>query len=217
MITLHSRPVPLVLAAPSGAGKTSIAHGLVDGWDHYRFSVSATTRRPRAGEEDGRDYHFMDDSEFEAMVERGELAEWARVHGNLYGTPGQELLRCQNEGCTPVLDIDVQGALQVRERIPEALLIFVLPPSADEMMNRLQGRATEGVAEIQRRLDTALQELGRVEQFDHVVVNSLLPEAIQAVHGIAMAEGRRTSRQTNLSEQVEQLKRDIEADLRVGS
>lgn len=216
MIVLHPRPVPLVLAAPSGAGKTSIARRLVDGFDDYRFSVSATTRQPRPGEVDGEDYRFVNVAQFEAMVEQGQLAEWARVHGNLYGTPEAELLRCQDEGCTPVLDIDVQGALQVRERIPDALLVFILPPSADEMMKRLRRRATEGVEQIRRRLDTALLELGRVEQFDHVVVNSLLDDAVRAVHGIVTAEARRTSRAPNLLEQVEELKRTIEADLRVG-
>lgn len=216
MIVLHPRPVPLVLAAPSGAGKTSIARRLVDGFDDYRFSVSATTRQPRPGEVDGEDYRFVNVAQFEAMVKQGQLAEWARVHGNLYGTPEAELLRCQDEGCTPVLDIDVQGALQVRERIPDALLVFILPPSADEMMKRLRRRATEGVEQIRRRLDTALLELGRVEQFDHVVVNSLLDDAVRAVHGIVTAEARRTSRAPNLLEQVEELKRTIEADLRVG-
>jgi len=214
MITLTPRPVPLVLAAPSGAGKTSIARGLVRSHDEYRFSVSATTRQPRAGEEDGRDYHFVDESRFETMIQAGELAEWARVHGNLYGTPRAELLRCQEAGCTPVLDIDVHGALQVRAGFPEALLVFVLPPSAEEMLRRLHLRNSEGAEEIRRRLDTALAELERVEQFDYVVVNSLLDETIRTIDRIVRVEGRRPFRLSDLGSQVAELRRSIEADLR---
>ena len=210
----HPRPVvPLVLAAPSGAGKTTIARELVASDPRYGFSVSATTRPPRPGERDGVDYHFLDDAEFDARVAAGAFAEWARVHGRAYGTLHAELDRLRAEGRVPVLDIDVQGALQVREQVPDALLVFVLPPSAGEMLRRLRSRGTERESEVQRRLETALDELTRVELFDYVVVNSLLDDAVRAVDGIVRAEGSRVDRAEGLGARVADLVAGIEAEL----
>jgi guanylate kinase len=182
---------PVVLAAPSGTGKTTLAHRLVDGSDHYVFSVSATTRAPRAGEVDGVDYHFVDRASFEAMVHRGELVEWAEVHGRLYGTPRVELERAAARSEHVVLDIDVQGARQIKAKLPDAKLIFVRPPDVDTLMGRLTGRGTEAPGAVARRLGTALGELQGVEDFDYVVVNDDLERCLDEIRGIVAGRAPR--------------------------
>lgn len=172
---------PVVLAAPSGAGKTTMARRLVDETPDFVFSISATTRPPRPGERNGVDYLFTDPDEFRAMVRRGELAEWAEVHGRLYGTPVRNLEEAARDGRYPLLDIDVQGARQIRERVPDAFLVFVLPPSGPVWLDRLRGRGTEGREELATRLRTAVRELDDVEEFDAVVVNDDLGEAVARV------------------------------------
>jgi guanylate kinase len=183
----------VVLTATSGTGKTTLAHSLVAGAGRFVFSVSATTRSPRKGEVDGVDYHFVDHAEFEAMVARGELVEWAEVHGRLYGTPRAELERAGARGEHVVLDIDVQGARQIKARIPDAKLIFVLPPDVDTLMGRLTGRGTETPETVARRLRTALQELQVVEEFDYVVVNDDLERCLDAIRAIVAGKVRPAS------------------------
>lgn len=178
------RAVPVVLVATSGTGKTTLAHRLVEESDRYVFSVSATTRPPRDGERDGIDYHFLSKPEFEHRAAAGELAEWAEVHGRLYGTPRAEIEGAAARGEHVVLDIDVQGARQIRRTIPDARLIFVLPPSVGIMMARLRGRGTEDPANIARRLRSALDELAAVPEFDHVVVNDDLEECLDEIRRI---------------------------------
>lgn len=175
---------PLVLVATSGTGKTTIAHRLVRDDPRYVFSVSATTRPPRQGERDGVDYHFLSREEFEERIAKGAFAEWARVHDRLYGTPRSELDEAAARGEHVVLDIDIQGARQIRRSVPEARLVFVLPPSVDIMMSRLAGRGTEGRADIARRLRSALVELQAVPEFDYVVVNDDLDECLAEIRAI---------------------------------
>ena len=192
-MTEHACPV--VLAAPSGTGKTTLARRLVGGSDRYAFSVSATTRRPRGTERDGIDYHFLDREAFQAMVARDELAEWAEVHGRLYGTPKAELEEASRRGTHAVLDIDVQGARQVKQAVPDTKLIFVLPPSLDALLERLRGRGTEEAADIDRRLRSAVQELEAADWFDYVVVNDDLDRCLGEVEDIVA--GRRGPESTS--------------------
>ena len=185
-----SRALPVVLAAPSGAGKTTLARRLVEQDDRFVFSISATTRAPRSGEEDGRDYHFLDAAAFEAMIEGGELAEWARVHGrDYYGTPLGALESASEDGLHVVLDIDVQGAAQIRDSFPDAVQIFVLPPSVDILMERLAGRGTEKSGEVARRLRSALDELRAAPGFDHVIVNDQLDRCVDQIRALVTGDG----------------------------
>jgi guanylate kinase len=179
---------PLVLSAPSGAGKTTIARRLRDRRIDVVFSVSATTRPPREGERDGVDYHFVAEDEFRRMIEAGELIEWAQVHGAFYGTPLSNVRQAQAHGRFLVLDIDVQGARQIRSVVPEAVHVFILPPSGATLVERLVGRGSEDDARVQRRLRNALAEIATAREFDHVVVNDELDAAVEDVN--AVLEGR---------------------------
>ena len=174
---------PVVLAAPSGTGKTTLARRLVEDED-YAFSISATTRKPRAHERNGVDYLFLDRAGFESMIASGELAEWAEVHGRLYGTPRAQLEEAAARGVHVVLDIDVQGAHQLKTAVPDTKLIFVLPPDVDTLLSRLTGRGTEEPAEVARRLGSALGELQAVHDFDYVVVNDDLERCLERIRAI---------------------------------
>jgi guanylate kinase len=171
----------VVVSGPSGVGKGSVhagLHGLLDGLE---TSVSVTTRVPRPGERDGVAYHFADDATFDRMVAGDALVEWAEYAGNRYGTPREPLEAAVAAGRTVLLEIEVQGALQIRSRLPEALLIFLVPPVFDELERRLRDRGTEDEATIQARLDVARSEMAAQDAFDHVVVNDQLDRATAEV------------------------------------
>ena len=210
MTQLPHRACPVVLAAPSGTGKTTIAHALVDGSERFVFSVSVTTRPPRFGEEGGSDYTFVAEEEFERLVQEDEFAEWASVHGYLYGTPRSNLMDAAERGRHVVLDIDVQGAGQIRESVPEAILIFVFPPSAHALAERLAKRGTERADEVARRMRASRDELAQAAEFDYVVVNDQLQSAVAAVEAIVAAEGHRPRRARLLDAEVETLQKDID-------
>jgi guanylate kinase len=195
-------PFLLVIAAPSGTGKTSLAHALVGAQEHAVFSVSATTRAPRAGEREGVDYHFVDDAEFERMIAARELVEWAIVHGRRYGTPWYAVRSGLEAGNTVVLDIDIQGARHVREAFPDAVLVFILPPGAEELRRRLEGRNSEGRDDLKRRLGNALGELDASAEFDYVVVNDQFERALQTLEAIFHAERHAVTRAQDLTERV---------------
>jgi guanylate kinase len=203
------RACPIVLAAPSGTGKTTLARSLVEGSDRFGFSVSVTTRSPRYGERDGIDYHFVDREHFEAMVAARDLVEWAEVHGRWYGTPKAGLDAAADRGEHVVLDIDVQGARQIREAVPDVKLIFVLPPSVEALLSRLAGRGTEDPSEVARRLSTALRELQTVDEFDYVVVNDEIDRCLSEIRAIADSEARGAKTDAHL-EEVEALRSEIE-------
>lgn len=208
---------PVVLAAPSGTGKTTLARMLVAENDNVSFSISATTRPARPREQDGRDYHFVDDMTFDRMIERNELAESAVVHGRRYGTPRREITGALERGRTVVLDIDVQGARQVRKVFSDALLIFVLPPSAEELYRRLYGRASEDPDERSRRLLNARRELEAVEEFDYVIVNDDLRRAFTRLQCILQAEWARVRRIRDLAEHTRSLRGDLDGLIREDS
>jgi guanylate kinase len=217
MITgLPYRPCPLILAAPSGTGKTTIAHALVERFENFVFSVSATTRPPRVGERDGVDYHFVDRTRFEEMIRKDELVEWAEVHGNLYGTPRRNLQEAEARGEHVVLDIDVQGAHQLQERVPDSVLIFVFPPSAAALWGRLTARGTEVLSEVRRRLHAAHAELEQAAQFDYIVVNDDLERSISRVRSIVEAESHRPARALDLDQEISRLRGEIEGLIGVG-
>lgn len=184
---LSSRSAPIVLSAPSGAGKTTIARRLVGALDHFTFSVSATTRAPREGEVNGRDYHFVSPQDFQAMIDRDELLEWADVHGDRYGTPRSYVDEAARRGHHVMLDIDVQGALQVLERVDNPILIFILPPSIEELLKRLRRRGTESAGQLAERLRNARTEIAQAAKFHYVVVNDDIDESVEAVRAIAAA------------------------------
>jgi guanylate kinase len=207
--SLPARPAPLVLAAPSGTGKTTIAHALVEGSKDFVFSTSVTTRQARKGERDGVDYEFVTPEVFRRRAEGGELVEWAEVLGNLYGTRRSVLETSRNLGKHPVLDIDVQGARQIRDRVPDAVLVFVFPPSGDVLWRRLTKRGTEDLAEVRRRLETAHREMGEAALFDYVVVNETLDRTVARVREIVASEGHRVSRMVDLTREVERIRGDI--------
>jgi guanylate kinase len=179
---------PLVLSAPSGAGKTTIARRLRERRGDVVFSVSATTRAPRRGERDGVDYHFVAEDEFRRMIAAGQLIEWAQVHGAFYGTPLRNVREAVDRGQFLLLDIDVQGARLIRNAVPEAVHVFILPPSGHALVQRLVGRGSEDDARVQHRLRNALDEVGTAAEFDHVVVNDDLDAAVRDVN--AVLEGR---------------------------
>ena len=172
----------VVLAGPTAVGKGTVASYIRRHHPEVRLSVSATTRAPRPGEVEGESYFFVDDAEFDRLVDAGELLEWATVHNAYrYGTPRGPVEEAIAAGDSVLLEIDIQGARAVRRAMPEATLVFLLPPTWDELVRRLVGRGTESPAEQQRRLETAKVELAAVDEFDHQVVNHDVPEAAQKV------------------------------------
>lgn len=209
-MTLRGYPFPLVIAAPSGAGKTSLAHALVQRHpDELAFSISATTRARREHERPGKDYYFVDDAEFDAMIEAGELVEWATVHGRRYGTPQRGVREGIEAGRVVVLDIDVQGARQIRQSFEDAVLVFILPPSAAELNRRLTGRGTERDEERLRRLRGARAELEAAAEFDYVIVNDDFDRALQALEAILLAERHRAHRLVGLGSEVKRLDEEL--------
>jgi guanylate kinase len=201
---------PLVLAAPSGAGKTTLARALVERNRDAVFSISATTRRPRRDERDGHDYFFVDNAEFDRMARDGELLEWAIVHDERYGTPRFGVRNALDRGETVVLDIDFQGARQVRAAFEDAVLVYVLPPSSEELIRRLLKRASEDAAGRRRRLLTAREELAAVEEFDYVVVNDDLERAVLTLEAILRAEACRPGRSIDLEDRLARLRAGLD-------
>jgi len=185
----------VVMSGPSGAGKGTLSQALLRAFPSMRFSVSATTRQPRPGEVPGRDYIFLDEDEFQRLKDQDAFLEWAEVYGNLYGTPGQEVDRLLEKGYDVLLDIDTKGAMQVRSKCPEAVLIFVVAPSMEELGRRLRGRGTESTASLNRRLEEARSHMALIGQYDYVVINDGLDEAVQRLCAIVTAERCRVSRQ----------------------
>lgn len=194
-------PLPLIISSPSGAGKTTLTTRLRARIPGLRFSVSHTTRAPRASEVDGREYHFVSRDRFIELVERGEFLEWAEVHGNLYGT-GRGEIDAATGSRGIIFDIDHQGARQIKCSEPDAVAIFILPPSMQILIERLRGRASEDEATVQRRFAVAKEEIAHYGLFDYVLVNDDLDEATEQLIAIFRAEECRRERAARLAERL---------------
>lgn len=189
------RGLLLVLSAPSGTGKTTLARRFVEAHPEAEFSISMTTREPRGAERDGADYHFVDALTFQRMIERDEFVEWAEVHGNFYGSPQAAVERAFSTGGIAVFDIDVQGGRSIQRRYPEAVLVFVLPPSMAELERRLRERGTESEDAIRRRMLAARSELELgARAYDYLVVNDSVEQAYAELESIVTAERCRRGR-----------------------
>jgi guanylate kinase len=204
-------PLLVVLCSPSGGGKTTIARELLARRQDVGFSVSATTRPPRENERQGVDYHFLTREEFLRRRDRGEFLEWAEYLGHLYGTLQSEVDRLLAGGRHVILDIEIEGAGQVRARRGDVVAIFVLPPSVGELVDRLQGRASERPRELAQRLARAAREVQEAERFDYVVLNDDREQAVASVSGIIDAAAHRAVHQPQLAETMERLRRALDA------
>lgn len=206
-------PFPVILSSPSGGGKTTIARELLGRRTDVGYSVSCTTRLPRAGETDGKDYYFLSIGEFLAARERGEFAESAEVHGRMYGTLRREVERVLAAGKHVLMDIDVQGAAQFVRVFPGSVLVFVLPPDARVLMTRLMARKTESPGALRVRLESALDELNAVSSYQYVIVNDDLAHAVNAVSSVIDAEMVRRERVPDLDNRVRQLTDELTREI----
>jgi guanylate kinase len=197
--TLSRRGLMFIMSSPSGAGKTTISRMLLERDGHIRMSVSCTTRPPRPGEIDGKDYHFIGQDQFDRMVENGEFLEWATVFGNCYGTPKAQVKAGLKDGRDYLFDIDWQGTQQLYQKLErDVVRVFLLPPSIDELRRRLTGRGTDSAEVIAARMERARSEISHWDGYDYVVVNDDIDACFAKVQQILAAERMRRARQTGL-------------------
>ena len=194
MIKKRKKGDLIVISGPSGAGKDSIVDGLLKINNKLWISVSVTTRSPRGNEQDGVEYFFLTKEEFEEKIKQNELLEYAIYNGNYYGTPKEKIIEKLNEGYDVILVIEIQGALKIKELVKEAIFIFVLPPSLEELKRRLINRNTEDKEKILNRFKTAYNEINEVTKYNYVVINDKLDEAIEKVNSILLSEKCRVDR-----------------------
>ena len=173
-----------VISSVSGGGKTTVIRKLMELMPDVQLAISHTTRKARPGEEEGKDYFFTTRDIFRSMIEEGEFLEWAEVYGKYYGTSIQAVDLVSESGCDAILDIDVQGAMQVRDKRPDAVLVFIVPPSEEEQERRLRGRGTECEEDVAKRLEAARRELAFADEYDYCIVNGELDEAVESIRGI---------------------------------
>ncbi len=190
---MKHRGLLIVLSGFSGAGKGTVMKRLLEKYDNYALSISATTRQPRPGEVDGREYFFKTKEEFEQMIVEDRLLEHAQYVGNYYGTPRDYVEQKLEEGFDVILEIEIQGALKVKEKFPDTVLMFLMPPTAAELKSRLEGRNTEDVNTIKARLLRAVEESKGVENYDYIVINDVLEDCVDRIHEIIRNEHCRAS------------------------
>ena len=203
---MKRRGMLIVLSGFSGAGKGTIVKKLIEQYG-YQVSISATTRSPRIGEVDGRDYYFKSKEEFESMIEQNGFIEWAQYVGNYYGTPRLFVEEALEQGKNVILEIEVQGALNIKEQYPDSILMFVAPPSANALKERLIGRGTEDMETIQKRLNRAKEEVNDMEQYEYLVINDKLDECVEEIHQIVLKESCRMKGQTDF---IDTMKQELE-------
>ncbi len=197
---MKRKGIIIVVSGFSGAGKGTIMKALTARYDQYALSISATTRDPRPGEVNGREYFFVSNEEFEKLIEEDGLIEHAGYVNHYYGTPRKFVEDKLNAGIDVILEIEIHGALQVKRQYPDSVLLFVMPPSADELAKRLKGRGTETDEVIKMRLDRACEESSGIENYDYIVVNDILEDAVERVHGIITAAHGTPSRNSDFIE-----------------
>jgi len=207
---LHRRGLMLALAAPSGAGKTTMARELLKADPWIDLSISCTTRKPRGQEKDGVDYYFVDQEEFEKMIAEDKFLEYAKVFGNFYGTPKEPVEASLSKGRDVLFDIDWQGVRQLREKAPADLMsVFISPPSADELLSRLQKRAQDTAETISKRMAEASQEMSHFDEFDYVIINRLLEDSMYKLRTILGAERMKRERLAGLTQFVADLRHSL--------
>ena len=194
---MKDRGILIIVSGFSGAGKGTVMKRLMSDYDNYALSISATTRNPRNGEEDGREYFFKTVEEFENMIEQDKLIEYANYVGNYYGTPKEYVESMLSDGKDVILEIEMQGAMKVKEKMPDTLLVFVTPPSAEILKNRLVGRGTEDMDTINARLSRAYEEADYMEKYDYLLINDDLDQCVKELHGIIQSEHSKVSRNIN--------------------
>lgn len=190
---MNSKGVLTVISGFSGAGKGTIMKALLKTYDSYALSVSATTRSPRPGEEHGREYFFISREEFEGMIAEDKLLEHARYVDNYYGTPKEYVMNNLNAGIDVLLEIEVQGAIQIKKKFPEAVLVFVTPPSAEELKKRLVSRGTETLEVINQRMARAIEESAWMKEYDYLLINDTLDECVKQLHETIQSQHFRVS------------------------
>ena len=200
----------VVVSGFSGAGKGTIMKNLTQKYDNYALSISATTRAPRPGEEEGKSYSFVSKDRFEEMIDRDELVEYAKYVDNYYGTPRKFVEDCLNEGKDVILEIEIQGALKIKKKFPDSLLIFMAPPSAEELRARLIGRNTEDEATVNKRLSRAIVEAEGVEAYDYILVNADIDTCTEKLHNLIRASHDRAEVHLDLIEEIRKDLRRIE-------
>jgi len=191
---LNDKGMIVVVSSPSGTGRTTIIERVLREDSRLRYSTSVTTRPQRPGEKEGKDYFFVSENEFKQRIERGEFVEWAEVHGFMYATPRAPLVETVQQGGVIILDIDIQGAMQVKEKFPHCVTIFVAPPSLESLEQRLRNRGTDSEELIKRKLQDALREMAKIPEYDYLIVNEDLDTAVRQLEAILEAERCRTKR-----------------------
>ena len=206
---MREKGILIVVSGFSGSGKGTIMKEMMRQYDNYALSISATTRNPRPGEEDGREYFFKTVEEFEKMIAKDELIEYARYVDNYYGTPRAYVEEQLDAGKDVILEIEIQGALKVKEKFPETLLLFVTPPNAKELRNRLVGRGTETMDVIDFRMNRAKEEAEGMDQYDYLIINDVLQDCVEQMHRIIQGEHRRSFRKIEF---IENMKAELKGE-----